>query len=226
MLYLGCVTGVFAAAAAGSSRGLEPARVALVAIVLLVPGLIGARLLFVVTHPNSSRRRARLIWERSEGGAALYGGLVMSVALSGPLLAVLDLPFWTFWDAGALAMLVGLSVTRLGCVMNGCCSGRATSGRLALWLPDHRGVWRRRVPTPLLEAAWALCVLAAGTAAQAGDAFPGAVFLGSLVAYGAGRLVLEPTRASGRSGGARVNMIISGTLVLAGCAVIAVSVAV
>ncbi len=216
MLYLGCVAGVLAGAAVADATGLEPSRFALATVALLIPAFAGARLWFVAKHWRLYRREPRRIWRRSEGGSALYGGLLLSVLVSVPLLALVDLPFWRFWDASSFTMLIGLIFTRVGCLMNGCCAGRATSSRLGVWLPDHRGEWKRRIPTPLMEASWAALVLAGAALAQAVDPDAGVVFLGVLAAYGAGRLLLEPTRADARSGGSRANTAVSALLVLAG----------
>jgi phosphatidylglycerol:prolipoprotein diacylglycerol transferase len=220
MLYLGCTLGVFAGAAVAASAGLDPSRVSLATILLLIPALAGARLWFVLEHWSVYRRELRRIWRRSEGGAALHGGLLLSLVVSVPLLALLEIPFWTFWDAASYTMLIGLIFTRVGCLMNGCCAGRATSGRLGVWLPDHHGVWRRRIPTPLLEAGWAALVLAGAALAHAGSPFAGAVFLGVLAAYGAGRLLLEPTRASAGSRGSGANIVFSALLILGGSTVL------
>jgi prolipoprotein diacylglyceryltransferase len=214
MLYFGCVAGVLAGAAVAGSAGLERSRFALTTIVLLIPALAGARLWFVLEHWSVYRREPRRIWRRSEAGAALHGGLPLSVVVSVPLLALVEIPFWRFWDAASYTMLIGLIFTRVGCLMNGCCAGRAAPGRLGVWLPDHDGVWQRRIPTPLLEAGWAALVVAGAALAHSSRPFAGAVFLGVLAAYGAGRLLLEPTRASAGSGGSRANLMFSALLIL------------
>jgi phosphatidylglycerol---prolipoprotein diacylglyceryl transferase len=219
MLYLGCTAGVFAGAAAAASGGLEPSRFALATIILLIPALAGARLWFVLEHWSVYRREPRRIWRRSEGGSALHGGLLLSVAVSVPLLALLDIPFWTFWDAASITMLVGLIFTRIGCVMNGCCAGRPTTQRLGVTLPDHRGVWERRIPTQLLEAGWAGLILLGAALAFGGRPYAGAIFLGVLAAYGAGRLLLESTRISAGTRGSRANLAVSGLLIVAGASV-------
>lgn len=216
MLYLGCVAGAFAGAAVAGSAGLEPRRFGLAAIILLAPALAGARLWFVLEHWSLYRHEPHRIWRRSEGGAALYGGLLMGVAASVPLLGQFGLPFWAFWDAASFTMLVGLVFARGGCLMHGCCAGRPTAHRLGIWLPDHRGVWRRRIPTQLLEAGWAAVVLAVAALARPVAPFAGAVFLAVLAAYGGGRLLLEPTRAEADSPGSRANIALSALLALGG----------
>ena len=123
-LYLGCVAGVYAGSAMAGARGLDPSRFALTTIGLLVPALAGARLWYAARHADFFRGdRGRLV-RRSDGGAGLFGGLVGGVAVSIPVLALVGLPFWAFWDAAVITMLVGLAFTRVGCYMNGCCAGR------------------------------------------------------------------------------------------------------
>ena len=141
---------------------------------------------------------------------------MLSVVVSIPLLALLELPFWSYWDVAGITMLVGLIFTRVGCLMHGCCAGRTTAGRLGVVLPDDRGIWERRVPTPLLEAGGAALVLAGAFLVHASRPFAGALFLGVLVAYGACRLLLERTRASADSGTSRANIVFSGLLLLGG----------
>jgi phosphatidylglycerol---prolipoprotein diacylglyceryl transferase len=218
MLYLGCVMGVLVGAAVAGSAGLDPSVVALSTVVLLIPALAGSRLWFVLEHWSVYRQEPRRIWRRSEGGSALHGGLLLSLVVSVPLLALLRIPFWTYWDAASFTMLLGLVFTRIGCVMHGCCAGRATSGRLGVWLPDHCGVWQRRIPTQLLEAAWAAAVLAGASLAYAARPSAGATFFGALAAYAAGRLLLEPTRETAGSGGSRANMALSA-LLMAGASI-------
>ena len=85
MLYVGCVAGVLAGAAAAGAAGLDESKVALAMIALLIPALAGARLWFVVEHWGVFRREPQRIWRRSEGGSALHGGLVLSLAVIGPV---------------------------------------------------------------------------------------------------------------------------------------------
>lgn len=223
MLYLGCVFGVFAGASVAGAAGLAESRVALAAVVLLVPALAGARLLYVVQHLDQFRGDLRSVVRRSAGGSALYGGLVASIAVSVPLLYLWNIPFWGFWDAASVTMLVGLIFTRFGCLMHGCCVGRGTSGPFGVWLPDHLGVWRRRFPTPLLEAAWAAVLLGVALAVRPELPFPGALFACVVAAYAAGRLMLEPTRERDRTpNGLRANAALSIALLAAAAAVLVI----
>ena len=194
MLYVGVLAGTFAGAFAAQSRGLDPDRFALATVILLVPALAGSRLLFVLMNwPVYAHEPAR-IWRRSEGGMAMYGGLVLAVPLSVPVLRLLDLPFASFWDAQMFTILIGMMLTRVGCLLNGCCGGRTTTAWYGLDLPDHHGVRRRRIPTQLLEMGWAAVLLSGIALAWHRVPFPGAIFCAAVLLYGIGRYFLETLR--------------------------------
>jgi phosphatidylglycerol:prolipoprotein diacylglycerol transferase len=133
------------------------------------------------------------------------------------VLRLTGLDFWRFWDGAAIVLLVGMAVTRVGCLMNGCCSGRETDGPFGLWLPDHRGEWKRRYPTQLFEAGLSATILIVGVSLHGPSDRPGLLFLGSAAAYGIGRLGLEPLRAEavGTPLPARINMAFSAMLAVA-----------
>jgi phosphatidylglycerol:prolipoprotein diacylglycerol transferase len=194
MLYLGLLIGVMAGTYGASLEGLNPVRV-YAAMLMLVPGaLVGARLLFLMSHWRFYCDQPHRIWRQSDGGASLYGGLVLSCLVSLPALKILRLPFGAFWDAASLTLLTGMIFTKVGCLLNGCCAGRPTKSRFSLYLPDLQGIWRRRVPTQLLEAGLAAVILLGLMALWNRRPFNGALFLYTVAAYSLGRWWLESTR--------------------------------
>jgi prolipoprotein diacylglyceryltransferase len=193
-LYVGMVLGLIAGNYAANVSGLDSFDVFVATLLLSVAALLGARLLFVAMHWPIYGRERRRNWRRSEGGAAMQGGLLLAVAVSVPLLAAIGLPLGAFWDVATFTMLIGLVVARLGCLLHGCCGGRPTEQRLALYLPNEHGVWRRRIPTQLLEAGWGGLILLGAVGLWNERPFPGAIFLAAVTAYACGRFVLEPMR--------------------------------
>lgn len=193
-LYLGLVLGVAAGNYSAHRAGVDADAVFVATLLLLIPALAGARLLHVVSHWRVYEAEPRRIWNRAEGGAAMYGGLPLAVPLSIPLLAAVGLSFGAFWDVATFTLLVGMAFARVGCFLNGCCSGRPSAGRFALRLPNRAGMWERRLPTQLLECAWALLLLAGAVVLWPVAPFEGSLFLYALGGYGLGRLLLESTR--------------------------------
>ncbi len=192
LLYVGTVIGLIAGNGVANARGLDGTRVYLAAVLLLPVALLGARLAFVAAYWDLFRDHPATIWRREIGGQTMYGGLV-AVPASMPLLASLKLPFWAFWDIGAFIIVIGMVFTRIGCLLNGCCVGRPTNSRLGLRLSDRAGVFRRRIPTQLLEGALGATVLGMAGAVPV-DAAPGSVFLNVIAGYAIGRALLEGTR--------------------------------
>ena len=129
----------------------------------------------------------------------MYGGILVTLPVSIPLLRALDIPFGEFWDAASFTILVGMILTRIGCFMHGCCSGRASSSVFSMILPNHIGVSERRIPTQLLEAAWAFLILICIAAFPLRAPFSGALFAFTAGAYALGRLIFESTREQNRA---------------------------
>jgi phosphatidylglycerol:prolipoprotein diacylglycerol transferase len=194
MLYLGLNAGVVAGNAAAHVAGIDAFRSFVTTLVLVVPALVGARLFHVASHWPLYRRSSRRIWNPTEGGASQYGALALVLPFSLPLLHALNLPLGTFWDVASFTLLVVMIFGRIGCLLNGCCAGRPSRSWGSVYLPNHLGVWDRRVPTQCLEAGWATALLVSAIAAWRWMPFPGALFLLLLAGYASGRLVLESTR--------------------------------
>jgi prolipoprotein diacylglyceryl transferase len=212
-LYIGFVTGLFAALPAARERGVDELRFVSAAVTLLVPALAGGRLWFLMQSPRNIFSRGS--WRRGQGGAGLYGGLLLSVLVSPLVLWTAAIGFWPFWDAAAIILLTGMMITRTGCFLNGCCVGRATNGPLGVWLPDRSGQWKRRYPTQVLEALWTAAILA--TLLLIRDRLgTGELFLAGAIGYGAGRIGLERLResAANRELSTRINVATSVAIVV------------
>jgi phosphatidylglycerol:prolipoprotein diacylglycerol transferase len=194
MLYFGLLAGVFAGAHVALLSRISPDRFAIATVILVIPAMVGSRLLFVLTHWYVYLRELKRIWRRSDGGLAMYGGLIAAVPLSLPVLHAMHLPFGAFWDAATFTILVGMVFARVGCLLNGCCSGRPTSAWFGFNLPDHRGVWRRRIPNQVLEMILGTLLLGVAIVARDRKPFTGAIFLLAIVVYSAARCILERLR--------------------------------
>lgn len=191
MLYVGLVAGVIAGNLASHVTGVDAFRVFVATIILIPPAIAGARVLYVAAHWKQYRDSPWHIWNRNEGGLAMYGGMPVMLLLSVPVLAALGLGFGAFWDAASLSIMTGMAFTKIGCLLNGCCAGRPSQSRIAFALPNSRGVWEKRIPSQCLEAGWAAVVLAVAATLLGRLPFHGALFLIVAAVYGSGRWALE-----------------------------------
>lgn len=213
MFGVGCVAGIIAATLLAPWLGLAPGRTYAAFVILLIPALLGSRILHVAVRWREFRSQPHRLWRTSDGGMALYGGLALMLLTSVLLLPVLRLPVVAFWDAAAVVILIGMAFTKVGCHLNGCCAGRPSTGWLAIELTNSRGERARRVPTQLLESALAVLLLALALWTRARFELPGSLFLVATTGYGFGRFVLEGARESvDRIGGVSVHRTISAAL--------------
>jgi prolipoprotein diacylglyceryltransferase len=193
-LYAGLVCGFYVMWAVAPSLGLRRGPAAAALLILLAPAVIGARLWFVLDHWSVYRREPARIWRHSEGGLTLYGGLVLALVLSPAVLAGFGLRFVSFWDGATFTILVGMIFTRVGCLLNGCCSGRHSQAWLGLWLRDHNGRRDRRYPVQLMELTSAALLLAGSSLLLALNVAQGAIFVLGLAGYASVRLAVDGLR--------------------------------
>ena len=154
-------------------------------------GLIGAKGWYAVLHPDES-----LI----KGGWAVDGFLVVAPFAAAGLLFAWSQPIGVVFDATTPGIFVAVAVGRVGCFLTGCCAGRCTASRWALWSSDRR-VGARRIPTQLIESGAGLGIGAVSLAVVLAGALPleGAVFVVAFTGYAAIRQVLLRLRAERRT---------------------------
>lgn len=202
MLYFGLISGIIVSNYFAKLAGLDSMRVFIATVLLTIPFFVGARILFIAMNWKLYRSEPERIWRRSEGGASFQGGLVVALIVAPPLLAAMQVPVAPFLDVTTFALLITLIFGRVGCTLHGCCCGRPTNGLLALYLPNHLGVWRRRIPSQLLELSLGILILVGAWCAWNHRPFAGAVFLGALSVYALGRFLLQSTRETSERVGA------------------------
>lgn len=194
MVCAGALIGILAGLRPAELHGVAADRFVIAATAIIVVGLIGGRLWFFTVCRRRYECPWRGIFSRSESGAILWGGIVLSLLVSPLVLRVVGLSFGSFWDAGAIAAMAGIGIARLGCLLGGCCAGRETTGRFGLMLPGQAGDWRRRFPTQLMEMALCLGLFAVAEFMVTHIPRPGVLFLLVLGALGFGRFILEGFR--------------------------------
>jgi phosphatidylglycerol---prolipoprotein diacylglyceryl transferase len=222
MLYSGLLIGIVVSDLEAHAGGLNAFRVYAASIIFTAAALIGAKWFYVATHWSSYKQNPRSLLRRNQGGASLYGALIAVAAISFPLLSAMRIPVGAFCDFAVFAMLIVMIFGRVGCLLNGCCAGRPTQSWIGIHLPDCNGKWARRIPTPCLEAAWGLMLLATAAVLRPYAPFSGALFLIIVAGYAAGRLVLESTREEATLGRLTIHHAISFLVIVVSLATLVV----
>jgi phosphatidylglycerol:prolipoprotein diacylglycerol transferase len=152
MLTLALFASLYLAEWRARREGLGDVPVDLLAIWLLVGGLIGARLFFIIEYWGSLKSFWDIfkIWE---GGIVFYGCII------GGAIGVLlfrhrhPFPLRPMVDVIAPALAIGVAFGRLGCFLNGCCYGDLCHLPWAVTFPKESSPWIHQVKLGLIPEA-------------------------------------------------------------------------
>ena len=114
----------------GHRAGVNPEQVLTLVFWGFVPGLIGARLYFVIQYWDQFQRDtigATLVAVANvpDGGLVVYGSLIGASIGFLAFIWLNKMPTLATLDLLAPSLVLGLAIGRLGCLMNGCCHGGA-----------------------------------------------------------------------------------------------------
>jgi phosphatidylglycerol:prolipoprotein diacylglycerol transferase len=124
---LGVVVGVLVAAFLARRAGIDDDTIYNMALFLVVGGIIGARVLYVLEHLGDFQDDPTEVFAIQTGGISIYGALIGGTLGAAAYAAWRRLPRWgTMADVAAIGAILGMAVGRIGCLVNGDIFGRST----------------------------------------------------------------------------------------------------
>ena len=106
--------------------GIDSDDLPLMYLLVAMCGILGARLFYFLFSDTANFMADPFVFfNGNEGGLVFYGGAIGGV-VSGVIYCFFrNIPVWKMADIGAPAIMLGLSIGRLGCFFAGCCHGAA-----------------------------------------------------------------------------------------------------
>jgi phosphatidylglycerol:prolipoprotein diacylglycerol transferase len=111
----------------------------------IIGGVVGARILYVLTNFEKFKAaplNAVKIWE---GGLVFYGGFIGATAAVYWLTRRMNLSVGRVADCFAVALPVGQAIGRFGCLFNGCCFGKPTTSAFHVQYEYAGPIWQTQV---------------------------------------------------------------------------------
>lgn len=227
LIAIGFLAGVWTAGKRGLRHGLDPQRISDLAMWILVGAIIGARALHVVSYWETEFKGRPLleIFKIQNGGLVFYGGLIGAAIAGTFYVKWKKLPFHKTADALAPSIALGSVFGRIGCLMTGCCYGRACDLPWAIRFPEGNPMHPPTFPvhpTQLYDS-FANLLLYLGLAwLYRRKKFDGQVFAAFLIGYAILRSIVEIFRGDYQAGEIRAGLT-PGQFVSLGIAAIGIA---
>ena len=170
-------------------KGIKPDDVIDFALFVIVFGVIGARLYYVIFDPTPSYHSFIDVIAIWEGGLAIYGGIIAGAITAIIVCLVKKIHIPCFFDMLAPAVMIAQSIGRWGNFVNGEAYGGVTDIFIRMEL---NGVCVH--PTFLYESLWNLVGFILLNVFYNKRKFDGQIVLGYLTWYGLGRGFIEGLR--------------------------------
>lgn len=129
MVLLGLLLGISLSVYRGRQLGIEPDVIIGLGFWMMLAGVVGARIFYVVQKWNEFEDLASIV-KLTEGGLVIYGGVIGGLLAGSIYCQRYRLPVLATADLVAPGFLIGLSMGRIGCLLHGCCFGGVCDAEL------------------------------------------------------------------------------------------------
>jgi phosphatidylglycerol:prolipoprotein diacylglycerol transferase len=179
-------------------QGINTDDVLDLAIVAVIGGILGARVGWILTSPDvmwylAHPLRILAIWE---GGLSYFGGILGGVIAAHFMVRRRRMGFWRMADIVAPLLALSFGIGKIGCWLNGCCNGTATTSWLGVIFTNPlsecdllgQSIW----PAQLFNSASGFLAFAVlFWVVRRRKRYDGQVFIWYLYLYGATGFVVE-----------------------------------
>lgn len=197
LMFVGIAAAVVLTLHLAKKAGIADDTVITGAICAVVLGLIGARIVHVIDSWSIYSRDPLKILAFHEGGLAWYGGLIGGILGVVIYSRIKKFSLGRFADAAAPGVMLGLSIGRIGCTINGDAAGTPTSlpwGFVYTHPDSFAPLWVSTQPAAVYEIFWNMAVFGLLLWLRGKIKPDGSLFLLMLAAYSFGRFIISWAR--------------------------------
>ncbi|MDR0498621.1 MAG: prolipoprotein diacylglyceryl transferase [Holophagales bacterium] len=124
LLALGFLVALWLAKRLAKQDGIAPDAITDISLVLLIAGILGAKLLMVIVDVVNGESMSQVFSLNTlRAGGAVHGGILVATAAFFWRVRLLKLPLAKTLDSLTSAVPLGQAIGRLGCIAAGCCYG-------------------------------------------------------------------------------------------------------
>lgn len=178
--------------------GFEPDTAVDLAFWALLMGLLGSRILYILTQLDYFIANPLKIIDIREGGLVFYGGFISGAATFIYFCRKYKFPMLKTMDMAVPSLAIAQSFGRIGCFFAGCCYGKEAVGLpwAIIFPPQSTGAppGIPLHPTQLYDSLNTLIIFGITFALQSRKKFHGQVLATYMLMYAVGRSIVESYR--------------------------------
>jgi len=148
MLVLAFSIAAFLLTREGRRQGLNPELIFNLSFIIILSGIIGGRMLYVILNLNYYLENPVQIIMLRRGGLVWFGGFISGVISCVVYLKYKGLDIYKTFDLVIPYVVLAHSIGRIGCLLHGCCFGKETL-QFGLYFPVHDAIL---IPTQLYSS--------------------------------------------------------------------------
>ena len=196
MVALAFLAGLWTATRRAPRENISSETIADIVFWLMVGAIIGARAVYVATYwrDEFASQPVSEIFMIQHGGLVYYGGLIGATLAGVIYIRWKKLALWKIADVLAPSIALGNVFGRIGCLLNGCCYGRACSLPWAISFPEDNPLHPPTTPvhpTEIYDALLNLVLYLFLARLFRHKKFDGQVFATYLIGYALFRSIVE-----------------------------------
>jgi phosphatidylglycerol:prolipoprotein diacylglycerol transferase len=207
MMASALLLGIYIASRYARRAGLDPGNVWNLGVYMALAGLVGSKLLLVLTVWNSESGNLREFFSLRTlfAGGVWYGGLALALTVCGLYAWRNGMNFAALGDAYSPGVAAGYALGRLGCFSAGCCWGKPTE---VAWAVTFTDPYSARVvgvplevalhPTQLYSSAASALIFLLLVLLWRRRTFTGQIFAAYMMLYAVARFIIEFYRGDPR----------------------------
>lgn len=195
MIVIGFLAGLFLIRQQAMREGIDPDRIVDTSFWGLAFGLLGGRIVYIITRLDYFSAHPMEIFYFWEGGLVFYGGFLGGVFAFWFFSKKYKLPFLQSVDLAIPSLAIAHFFGRLGCFFAGCCFGRPAPGLpWAITFSDPLSLAPPGIPlhpTQLYDALNALIIFSVTLFLRNRKKFIGQLLVVYMLMYAIGRSIVE-----------------------------------
>jgi phosphatidylglycerol:prolipoprotein diacylglycerol transferase len=200
LVSLGVLLGLWISVRNGEKQGLDGEKIWNLGILVVLCGIVGAKVLYVINDWDRYAANPRDIFSIStlQSGGVFSGGLVAAFIAAAWYIRRNHLPALATVDCFAPGLALGHAIGRVGCFSAGCCWGKPTTAWWGVTFTNPLAnelvgtpLNEKLQPTQLIEGGFELANFFFLMWLLRRKKFDGQVFAAYLVLYGVARYLIE-----------------------------------